>query len=39
MTEAVQIGIDPGLTGAVCVLNAAGELVELADMPTQAMPA
>lgn len=34
MTEAVQIGVDPGLTGAVCVLDAAGELVELADMPT-----
>ena len=35
MTEAVQIGVDPGLDGAIVVLNAAGELVELADMPTQ----
>lgn len=33
---AAHIGIDPGLTGAIAVLNEAGELVELFDMPTQA---
>ena len=35
MTEAVFIGVDPGLSGAIVVLDSAGELVELADMPTQ----
>ena len=33
MTAAI-VAVDPGLNGAVAVLNAAGELVELFDMPT-----
>ena len=31
-----HIGIDPGLTGAIAVLNAAGSLLALHDMPVQA---
>ncbi len=34
-TPSAHIGIDPGLTGAIAVLNAAGELLALCDTPTQ----
>ena len=29
----LAIGIDPGLSGAVAILNAAGEVILLADLP------
>lgn len=32
----VYIGIDPGLTGAISVLNDKGELIEIFDMPVMA---
>lgn len=32
----VYIGIDPGLTGAISVLNDKGELIEMFDMPVMA---
>jgi len=35
-TAAAHIGIDPGLTGAIAVLDDAGSLLALHDMPTQA---
>jgi crossover junction endodeoxyribonuclease RuvC len=36
MSAAVFVGIDPGVTGAIAVLNANRQLLALHDMPTQA---
>jgi hypothetical protein len=33
MTAALTIGVDPGLSGALAVLTAAGEIERLADLP------
>lgn len=29
----LQVGIDPGLSGALAVLDAAGEVITVADLP------